>query len=192
MMTQVVKNVFINKTSNENRTILQFRRAVRYNVLNCVFRDYSFFSQNSHVRELPLIELRGVAGTTKIPVKVVDSVVSEFLTELGYMRGFFKNNYVSYTPYSHLRKMRIYLHKFYRLAPVFDISRAKQNAHILETKLTQLYFWPQFMTQVAIVIYITDLNDSNFKRKLKQTNIRALSDCSAYAFHMARNKLGLN
>lgn len=191
-MTQVEYNFYVNKASNENRTILEFRRAVRNTVLNCLFRDYSFFTQDTHVRELPLIELRRIAGTTKIPVKVVNSVVSKFLTELKYVRGFFKNNSVAYTPFSHLRKMKIYLHKFYRLAPVFDIQRAKVNARILEKKLTQLCLWPQFMTQIAIVIYITDLKDSNFKTRLKQTNIRALSDCSAYAFHRTRNKLGLN
>ncbi|MCP6719399.1 MAG: hypothetical protein KJI71_04155 [Patescibacteria group bacterium] len=191
-MTQVVRNFYVNKASNENRTILQFRRAVRNMVLNYVFRDYSFFTPDSQVREIPLIELRGIAGTTKIPLKVIDSIVSKFLTELKHVRGFFKNNSVSYTPFSHLRKMKIYLHKFYRLAPVFDIQRAKINAQILATKLTRICFWPQFMTQVAVVIYITDLNDSNFWRKLRQTNIRALSDCSAYAFHRTRNKLGLN
>jgi hypothetical protein len=156
-----------------------------------LFRDYSFFTPLQKIRELPLIKLREIAGTTKIPVKVVNSVVSKFLIELKYVRGFFKGNSVSYSPFSHLRKISIYLHKFRRLAPVFDFRRAKQNARILEAKLSHLCFWPQFMTQVAIVIFVTDLNDPQFERKIKQTNIRALCDFSAYAFHRTRNKIGL-
>jgi hypothetical protein len=50
------------------------------------------------------------------------------------------------------------------------------------------------MTQVAIVIFITDLLDTTANRILKkiiQTNLRALCCCSAYAFHRTRNKIGL-
>ena len=191
-MTQVETNFYVNRAPIVNRSILEFRRDVRNTVLNSLFRDYSFFTPLQEVRDLPIIELRGIAGITKIPVKVVDSVVSKFLCELKHIREFFKNNSVSYTPLSHLRKMNIYLHKFNRLAPVFDFHRAKQNARILEKKLTHLCFWPQFMTQIAIVIYITDLKDPQCEKKVKQTNIRALCDCSTYAFHRTRNKLGLN
>ena len=87
--------------------------------------------------------------------------------------------------------MSIYLHKFRRFAPVFDYHRAKQNARILQAKLHQICFWPQFMTQIAIVIYVTDLNNPQSEKKIKQTNIRALCGCSAYAFHRTRNKIGL-
>lgn len=135
--------------------------------------------------------MRGIAGTTKIPVKVVNSVVSKFLCELEQIREFFKINSVSYTPSSHLRKMKIYLHKFSRFAPVFDFQRAKQNANILQTKLNHICFWPQFMTQIAVVIYVTDKNDPHSEKKIVQTNLRALCGCSAYAFHRTRNKIGL-
>ena len=188
-MTQVERNFYITKASNINRTIFEFQRDVRNTVLNCLFRDYSFFTPAQEVRDLPLIELRGIAGTTKIPIKVVQSVVNKFLVELRYIREFFKDNSVSYSPHSHQRKMNIYLHKFNRLAPVFDYQRAKQNAKILQVKLSHLCFWPQFMTQIAVVIYITDLNDQQFEKKLKQTNLRALCGCSAYAFHRTRNKI---
>ena len=190
-MTQVERNFYIDKASIINKTIFEFQRDVRNTVLNCLFRNYSFFTPAQKVRELSLIELRGIAGTSKIPVKVVNSVVSKFLVELRFVSKFFKVNSVSYTPFSHLRKMNIYLHKFNRLAPVFDFQRAKQNAKILQGKLNSLCFWPQFMTQVAIIIYVTDLKDPCIKKKLKQTNLRALCGCSAYAFHRTRNKLGL-
>jgi len=190
-MIQVEKNFYVNRAPIVDRTIFEFRHEVRNTVLNCLFRDYSFFTPLQEIRELPPIELRRIAGTTKIPVNVVNSIVNKFLIELKHIREFFKSYSVSYTPFSHLRKMYIYLHKFSRLAPVFEFRRAKQNARILETKLNHLCFWPQFMTQIAIVIYVTDLNDLHFEKKIKQTNIRALCDCSAYAFHRTRNKLGL-
>ncbi|MHA2183091.1 MAG: hypothetical protein ACXAAH_16860 [Promethearchaeota archaeon] len=190
-MTQVERNYYVDRAPNENRTIFEFRREIRNTILNCLFRDYSFFTPYQEVRELTLIELRGIAGITKIPFKIVESVVNRFLTELIHVREFFKSNSVSYTPLSHLRKMNIYLHKFSHLAPVFEFRRAKQNARILEMKLNLLCFWPQFMTQIAIVIYVTDLNDPQFEKKIKQTNLRALCGCSAYAFHRTRNKLGL-
>ncbi len=47
------------------------------------------------------------------------------------------------------------------------------------------------MTKIAIVIYVTDLKDPQVEKPIKQTNIRALCGCSAYAFHRTRNKLGL-
>ena len=191
-MTQVESNFYVNKAPIVNRTIFEFRRDVRNTILNCLFRDYSFLTSDQKLRNLPIKELRGIAGFTKIPVKIVDAVVSKFLNELKYSREFFKNNSVSYTPFSHLRKMNIYLHKYNRFAPVFNYHRAKQNTRILEKKLSHLCLWPQFMTQVAVVIYVTDLNDPQCEKKLRQTNIRALCDCSAFAFHRTRNKLGLN
>ena len=74
---------------------------------------------------------------------------------------------------------------------ILSLKEVKGIGSVLEKKLTDMCFWPQFMTQLAIVIYVTDLNDSHFKKKIKQTNLRALSGCSAYAFHRTRNKLGL-
>ncbi|GAH42070.1 unnamed protein product [marine sediment metagenome] len=190
-MTQVERNFYVNRAPTAHRTIFEFRRDVRNTVLNTLFRDYSFFTPDQKLRKLPIIELRAIAGVTRIPVKIVDAVVCKILADLGHSREFYKTNSVSYTPFSHLRKMKIYLHKFNRLAPVFNFQRAKHNARILEKKLNHLCFWPKFMTQIAIVIYVTDLKDPQVEKPIKQTNIRALCGCSAYAFHRTRNKLGL-
>ncbi len=190
-MTQVESNYYVNRAPTAQRTIFEFRRDVRNRVLTSLFRDYSFFSPDQKLREMPIIELRGIAGLTKIPVKIVDAVVSKFLTDLRHSREFFKTNSVSYTPFSLPRKINIYLHKLRRFAPVFNYQRAKQNSHILQIKLNQIFLWPQFMTQIAIIIYVTDLNDPQSEKKIKQTNIRGLCGCSAYAFHRTRNKLGL-
>lgn len=85
----------------------------------------------------------------------------------------------------------IYFFYFNRFAPVFDFQRAIQNARILEIKFNRICFWPQIMTQIAIIIYLTDLNNPKSTKKIKQTNLRALCGCSVYVFHRARNKLGL-
>ena len=188
-MTQTAK--YMQKAQVINRTIAEFRNDVKETILNYLFRNISFFTPLQKVRAVLPFEGRNIAGKTRIPYKVVHSVVSKFLIDLIYMRRFFKDNSVSYTPFNHLKKMNIYLHKFNRFAPVFDLERAQQNARILQTKLSQICFWPQFMTQVAIVIFVTDLNDPRSKKKITQTNLRALCDCSAYAFHRTRNKLGI-
>ncbi|KKL46730.1 hypothetical protein LCGC14_2342630 [marine sediment metagenome] len=62
------------------------------------------------------------------------------------------------------------MHKFYRLAPVFDYNRARENSRILKLKLDALCFWPHMTTQVAVVIYITDKLDLSQKDKILQTN----------------------
>jgi hypothetical protein len=85
----------------------------------------------------------------------------------------------------------IYLRKLHRLAPIFDFPRAKENARILKHKLDVRCFMPQFTTQLAIVLYVTDLNDLSMETVVKQSNLRILCNCSAYAFHRTRNRLGL-
>ncbi|TKJ18045.1 MAG: hypothetical protein CEE43_19015 [Promethearchaeota archaeon Loki_b32] len=89
---------------------------------------------------------------------------------------------------------QFYIQFFHRLAPIFDLKRAKENAKILQEKLRRLCICPQVMTQVAVIIFITDLLDNTLFRKYQkiiQSNVRVLCNCSAYAFHRTRNKIGL-
>ncbi|MFX1365502.1 MAG: hypothetical protein ACFFCE_05875 [Promethearchaeota archaeon] len=80
-----------------------------------------------------------------------------------------------------------------RLAPLFDYKRAKTNAQILKSKLESLFFWSSLTSQIAVIIYVTDLLDKNNKNKprLIQANLRSLCNCSAYAFHRTYYKIGL-
>jgi hypothetical protein len=91
------------------------------------------------------------------------------------------------------RKARIQLHRIYRFAPVFNYNRARKNLEILHVALNRKLFWPQINTQLAIVIYVTDKNDKNLQNneRILQKNIRALCNCSAYAFHRTRNILNI-
>ncbi|MFX1490172.1 MAG: hypothetical protein ACFFBI_13550 [Promethearchaeota archaeon] len=160
-------------------------------VLNCMFRELSFANRSCQIRSLTSQEYNHIASQTKLPINVVMSIISRFLVKMVYFRKFLRN--YTFSDYTHrLKKLQIYLHKISRIAPVFDYKRAKENARILKLKLKSLCFFPQFLTQIAVVIFITDLNDTRFEKKIIQTNLRLLCDCSAYAFHRTRNKLGLN
>ena len=119
--------------------------------------------------------------------------ISKFLVGLVRFKRFLNSNLLNYSIENQSKKVLIYLHKIHRLAPVFDYKRAKRNAQILKIKLESLFFWPSLTSQIAIIIFITDLLDKKNKDKprLIQVNIRSLCDCSAYAFHRTRNKIGL-
>ena len=189
-MTLVLKKD-VTRTISPIHYGVQSHQDIEKLVLNCLFRDLSFANRSCQIRSLTSQEYNYIATLTKIPVKVVRSVISRFLVKLVYFRRFLRN--YAFSDYTHrLKKLQIYLHKINSIAPLFDYKRAKENARILKLKLKYLCFFPQFLTQIAVVIFITDLNDIRFEKKIVQTNLRLLCDCSAYAFHRTRNKLGLN
>ncbi|KKL94758.1 hypothetical protein LCGC14_1861430, partial [marine sediment metagenome] len=127
----------------------------------------------------------------KVPVKIIYPIVKGFLVELVYFKRFLKEHTFTYDQTANLDELQTYLHKIHWLAPVFDFKRAKENARILKIKLQDLCFFPQFTTQIAIVVFVTDLNDKEHEKRIVQANLRLLCDCSAYSFHRTRKKLGL-
>ncbi|MFX1279882.1 MAG: hypothetical protein ACFFA3_10730 [Promethearchaeota archaeon] len=160
-------------------------------ILSCLFREECFVSFSQDIKALSEMEMRQIATKVRLPYKIVRSVITKFLVDLFYFRRFLRSYKFTYAYTKSLRKLVIYLHKLHRLAPVFDFPRAKENARILKHNLSLRCFLPQFATQLAIVLYVTDLNDHNKQFVIKQSNLRLLCDCSAYAFHRTRNKLGL-
>lgn len=167
-------------------------RELKVHLLNCLFRYISFIDGNENLRRISDIECKVLSSKTKIPVSKVRKIFDKFLDDLTYFKEFLRSGLLTYSITDQARKVRIYLHKVHRLAPVFDYRRARENAKRLKMKLDQLLFWPQVMTQVAVIIFITDFLDKNWNdNKILQTNLRALCDCSAYAFHRTRNKIGL-
>ncbi|MHA2131587.1 MAG: hypothetical protein ACW99L_16600 [Promethearchaeota archaeon] len=165
------------------------RKKVRTQVLDCLFREFTFVTPTYKIRALSNKEFYLIASRTGFPITIVKSIINKFLVWLVYFRKFLKNYKLTFDYNKHLKKLRIQLFKIHRIAPVFDYKRAKVNARILKSKLDTLCFWPQFMTQIAIIIYVTDLNDKNSEKKIVQNNLRVLCDCSAYAFHRTRNRL---
>lgn len=167
-------------------------RELKIRLLNCLFRYISFIDGNENLRTISDIECKVLSSKTKIPVYKVRRMLDQFLDDLKHFKEFLRSGLLSYSISDQARKVRIYLHKVYRLAPVFDYKRARENTRRLKLKFDQLLFWPQVMTQVAVIIFITDYLDKKWSdNKLLQTNLRVLCDCSAYAFHRTRNKIGL-
>lgn len=193
-MTETVKKDIVRsfRVSRSRRRKIARNKKLKIRLLNCLFRYTSFVDGNERLRQISDIECKVLSSKTKIPVSKVRKILDKFLVNLAYFKEFLRSGLLTYSISDQARKVRIYLHKVYRLAPVFDYKRARENARRLKLKLDQLLFWPQVMTQVAIIIYVTDYLDKNRKNdKLLQTNLRALCDCSAYAFHRTRNKIGL-
>lgn len=188
-MTEILKKKVV-EPPQVLRSAKQKKPKIR--LLNCLFRYTSFIDGYENLRRISDIECKVLSSRTKIPVHKVRIILDEFLDDLTHFKEFLRSGLLSYSISDQARKVRIYLHKVHRLAPVFDYKRARENARRLKLKLDQLLFWPQVMTQVAVVVFITDFLDRRWDgNKLLQTNLRALCDCSAYAFHRTRNKIGL-
>ena len=192
-MAQTLKKQYIDvrDSSDYYNKFYKSQNGLKPIILNYLFRNIAFVTNQDKIRALTNFDYENFTENTKIPVKLIHKYVSCFLIDLLRFRLFIQKNPQILNSKKQNRKVHIYLHKFYRIAPVFDYKRAKENARILKLKLDQLFFWPQIMTQIAIIIFITDLLDKNHSQKIIQTNIRALCDCSAYAFHRTRNKIGL-
>jgi len=160
-------------------------------IIDYLFRNISFLTHKENIKAVTLADYRKISESLEIPERIIHKFVSEFLLKLIYLKRFLKNNptFLSSNAPEHI--IRSYLHRLYRLAPIFDYKRAKENAKILKIKLDILSFWPQFMTQITVVIFITDLLDKSKPNKVIQSNLRTLCCCSAYAFHRTRNKIGL-
>lgn len=167
------------------------QRVLRPVVLSYLFRNICFTTHREVIRAVSQVEYEKVSNATNIPIPLIHKFISRFLIDLiRFKRFLFENKSVLRTK-NQSRSVQIYLHKLYRLAPVFDYKRARENAKILRIKLDGLFFWPQVMTQIAVVIFITDLLDKSQPDKIIQANLRALCSCSAYAFHTTRNRIGL-
>ncbi len=131
-----------------------------------------------------------ISADTGYELDVVKTIVNNFLTNVYYFNKFLRQSCIKWT--SDLkrlnRKVRIYIHKIHRLAPVFNYGRAKANVAILHKMLLSINLWPKITTQMAIVLYFTETMSTK-REKMLQKNIRTMCNCSAYAFHGTRNKL---
>lgn len=192
-MTQTLKKQQSNVSSSAEyyNKFYKSPQDLRPIVLNYLFRNITFVTRKEKIRALDLIEYREISNNIGVPVNLVHMFVSRFLVNLILLKTFLNNNQEIFNSKDQNRKVRIYLHKIHRVAPVFDYKRARENAKRLKMKLDQLFFWPQTMTQIAITIFVTDLLDKIKEQKIIQANLRSLCCCSAYAFHRTRNKIGL-
>ena len=191
-MTQTLKKQTVESYSGSDyyNKFYKSQNGFKSRILDFLFRNISF-TRNERVYVLTQAEYDLLHSKLDFPVVLIHKYCSKFLVNLIQIKRFLSKYPHILKSKNQERKVLINLRKIYRLAPVFDYKRAKENVRRLRKKLDYLCFWPQIMTQVAVVIYITDLLDKNKPQKIIQSNLRALCCCSAYAFHRTRNKIGL-
>ena len=193
-MTQTLKkqDIEISSGSEYYNKFYKSQNGFKSIILDYAFRNISFSTRKEKIRVLNFSEYESISNELGIPVLLIHKFISNFLVNLVRFKKFLKTYPIVLNSRNQERKVHIYLRKIYRLAPVFNYKRARKNILILRKKLDYLCFWPQIMTQIAIVIFITDLLDQTKEKKILQSNLRMMCCCSAYAFHRSRNKIGLS
>ncbi len=167
---------------------------LKYLVLNSIFRHFSILDNNGQLlTKIPRYYIEKISRDfSSFKPSLIQSKIHNFFWETACHIKIVQNSNFkwSHEPKKLLCRVRSHLHTIHRIAPVFSYRRARVNLEALHKLLKLASFWPQLTTQVALVIYITD-EKSKIKPKILQKNIRVLCNCSAYAFHRARNKLNL-
>ncbi len=164
-------------------------------IIDFLFRNISLESSIELGQNIRKSKIQKIIEKTSLPEDIVSSIIKNFLKNLSAFNNYLRKNKIKWNHdlESLKRKVRIYLHIVHRMAPVFNYRRAKINLEILCNALSERNFFPKIFTQIAIIIYITDLKNpsSDKNNKLLQKNIRTLCNCSAYAFHMTRKRLNI-
>jgi len=157
-----------------------------------------FYLRNCTIRNIDVLEKRVSIGVIdKIsknllyPSQLIEEILETFRLDIKYYLRLVDSFKSRYNPFRLEKRLRIYLHKLSRIAPVFDYKRARSNIGSLLRLLRNFNFYPQLSTQIACIIYATDIKSKN-NAKLMQMNIRTISGCSGYAFHKIRNKLNID
>jgi len=183
-------------SSLEQEEKAEYYQSSKKMVLNFLFRNLCFVDEQSKIKTLTPKELDKIGLYTNLSNRIVVPIIDQFLVNARNFKVFFSSKAITweYDRVKLIKKVRIYLHKLHRMAPVFSYIRAKANLNILHQLLEQKNHWPHITTQIALVIFITDRNNKkiNDNRYIIQKNLRAFCDCSAYAFHHARNILRIN
>jgi hypothetical protein len=185
--------------SEKMKSIDKFNPNLKYikaSILNYLLRNISLYKKNSEkISDSFLQEVYGaLPDEFIIPQPIINHLLEKFLTNLKYFRDLLRNckiNWSKKDSKSRYRHIKIYIHKVHRLAPIFDYKRACINLEKIHKLFELKNFWPHLTTQLALVIFITDRKSTKAK-EIQQNNLRALCNCSAYAFHRTRNILELD
>lgn len=175
----------------EESEIITPSKVIKQRVLEYIFRNIPF-TQANRVTHLSLDKYRQLRTALNIPIPIIRDIYTRFVVDLTHFKVFQHRYTIGVGLKSPLRKSLVYLWKVYRIAPVFDYSRAKLNLKSLIVLLSRLNYWPQIMTQVAVTLYITEVNSATLKKLIPQNKICILCDCSPYAFHRCRNKVRID
>jgi hypothetical protein len=168
----------------------------RKRVLSYFLRFESLEDLVRNFTDLDRLLVNRISKEAHVSESFVVNEMGRFLEEIVRLTQFLRSGLISWNANGKglFRKVRVYLHKIHKIAPVFDYSRAVKNLEILHALLKGSFFWPHITTQLALVVFVTDRNDVSCSGKdyILQKNLRTFCACSAYAFHRARNKLGIN
>jgi hypothetical protein len=166
----------------------------KFNVLNYIVRHASFVNHQDKIITIPKERLQLASLKSHIPSYIISKVVKGFLINIMLFREHMRNYKFSWRHEFaiQIEKVSTFLERLYNIAPVFDFIRAKKNLEILYKLFKMHYYWPCLTTQLALTVFVTDRNDKENSEFIAQKNLRAMCASSAYAFHRARNKLGIN
>ena len=127
--------VDINELSSEliknySRISIYDERAI---ALNTLMRNVQISNEAVIKKTLPDKEYFKVSRESGVSIDTVKSFVKTFLCNLSFVRKFYKYCIMTWDPNMKKleRKLRCYLHKLHRLAPVFDYERARVNLRVL-------------------------------------------------------------
>ena len=130
-----------------------------------------------------------VARKAKCDVETVMRIIRHFIDHLEPFRSFLEKVKIEWPleKTRHVRKLRIYLHKMHKIAPVFDYHRARVNLEILETYLRNQCIYISPLAKIGLVILKTDSH--LYKGEILIKNIRALCNLIPRTFDVARRKI---
>ncbi len=192
-MTNVFTLAIKDKESQMIECSINYKK-IKQSILDYTLRKYSITYVNYETEIVPCLSERQyelISTNTVAHYNITKNIIEKFLRDLKSFQMFLKRCKIKWDLKKNniYTKVKIYLHKLHRLAPVFDYKRARKNLKILHKFFNTTHLWPQISTQLAILVFITDLKDSFNSRKLMNTNIRAITNCSAYAFYRTKNIL---
>lgn len=192
-MTNVFTLTIKDKQSQMIECSINYKE-IKQSILNYLLCKYSITYVNYETEIVPCFSNRQyekISTKTVAHYNITKKTIEKFLRDLKSFQMFLNRCTIKWNlKHNNIyNKVRIYLHKLYRLAPVFDYKRARTNLKSLHKFFKVVHFWPQISTQMALVLYITDKNDYFRQKKLMNTNIRAITNCSAYAFYRSKNIL---
>lgn len=188
-MSDIIKNGLFSVVFSANKEFCV--KSLKKIIIDFALRRCSFGSLAVSENDNNASACDRIAQDLWFPARLVHQIVRNFLLEI--------NNYLRLITIYRIKRtvvrpevrLRIYLHKLHRIAPVFDYRRARRNLTALLNLFDKYNFHPQVSTQLACIIYVTDKKSEN-DVKLVQRNVRAITGCSAYAFHKVRNILKID
>ena len=121
---------------------LSKRFIVKKMVLDYFFRCEKLTNDDNSVIELSHFLIKNIAEQTRVPDILVIDIMNKFLKEVKAFIEVLRSGHIIWIPEKKrlYRKVRVYLHKAHKIAPVFDYNRAKKNLELLHVLLARNFF----------------------------------------------------